>query len=52
MRSVKSAADLKALALKHGASVSMGGQVFNSSAQRLAVWDATAARREADDAHR
>lgn len=37
MRTVKTASDLKALALKHGASVNVGGQVFNASAQRLAV---------------
>lgn len=37
MRAVKSTADLKALALKHGASVNVGGKVFNASAQRLAM---------------
>lgn len=37
MKSVKSAAELKALALKHGASVRLDGQVFNASAQRLAM---------------
>lgn len=37
MKTVKSAADLKALALQRGASVSIGGEVFNASGQRLAV---------------